>query len=138
MFTLKRSSIASDSSLGTRVNRSQQSIYTVAQVSSQKMFRKTGAEVPTAPTFFRCHIHSLRQPAGRSEEETYDLATGVLPTGLLVHQHTVGGRQDEVSELTGRENIGRELFDPRQGDVHARRDHTALVQPSDQVHHDLP
>jgi len=71
------------------------------------------------------------------EEESDNLATGVLATGLLVGHETVSGGQDQVSELTGREDIGSELFDLSQGHIETRGDDSALVQSADEVDDDL-
>ena len=73
----------------------------------------------------------------RLEEESKDLSTGVLATGLLVVHDTVGGGQHELTELTRGEQIGSELLDLVKGDVESGRDDTALVQATEEIDDNL-
>ena len=72
-----------------------------------------------------------------SVEETEDLATDLLSTGLLVVHDALVGGQDDVAELTGWEHGGAEVLELGEGEVEAGRDHTALVEATVQVNDDL-
>lgn len=61
-------------------------------------------------------------------EEANDLAGNVLSTGLLVVHDTSGGGEDDVAELTGREQLDNPLLELRETDVVAGRDDTSLVE----------
>jgi len=72
-----------------------------------------------------------------SEEEAEDFAADVLPTSFfVVHDASRCGHHDEA-ELSGGKEIRRPLFDLIDGDVESRRDDSAFVQSSRQIHHDL-
>ena len=79
----------------------------------------------------------LRWVGGRSEEEAHDLATRLLPLGFVVVHDAVGRGEHQVPELTGRQDVARQLLDVAEGDVEARGDHPALVDAADEVDHDL-
>ena len=70
-------------------------------------------------------------------EEAQDLATGVLPFGLLVVHDAVGCRQDDVPELARRQKVVDPLLHLAGANVKARRDDTALVDAPDKIDHDL-
>jgi len=70
-------------------------------------------------------------------EEAQDLATGVLPFGLLVVHDAVGCRQDDVPELARRQEVVDPLLHLAGAYVKARRDDTALVDAPDKIDHDL-
>ena len=75
--------------------------------------------------------------AGCSVEETEDLATDVLLTGLfVVHDADVRGQDDE-SELTGWQNVVAELLEVLELEVEAGGDNTALVEAAVEVDDDL-
>lgn len=57
-----------------------------------------------------------------------DLATDVLPTGLLVVHDTSRGGEDDLAERTGREEEGNPVLDGVNGNVEAGRDDTSLVK----------
>jgi hypothetical protein len=61
-------------------------------------------------------------------EETNDLASNVLATGLLVVHDTGRGGQDDVTELTGREELDNPLLEVGETDVVAGGDDTGLVK----------
>jgi hypothetical protein len=61
----------------------------------------------------------------------------VLSAGLLVVHDAVGGGEDELTELAGRQQIRSQLLDLGQGNVESRRDDTTLVQATQQVDDDL-
>ena len=71
------------------------------------------------------------------EEESEDLSTSVLATSLLVVHDTVGGGEDEVTELTRGQQVRGELLDLVEGDVESGRDDAALVQTTKEVDDDL-
>ena len=79
----------------------------------------------------------LKQGARFLEEESKDLASSVLSASLFVVHDTVGSGQDELTELTRREQIRSELLDLSNLDVESRGDHTALVQTSQEVDNNL-
>ncbi len=61
----------------------------------------------------------------------------MLSAGLLVVHDAVGGGEDELTELAGRQQIRSQLLDLGQGNVESRRDDTTLVQATQQVDDDL-
>jgi len=75
--------------------------------------------------------------SNRSKEEAEDLTTGVFPLLFFVDHDTVGGGEDEVTELPGGQDIGLVLLDLINLGVEPGRDDTALVQPTDEVDNDL-
>eukprot|EP00512_Aurantiochytrium_limacinum_P006350 CAMPEP_0171519688 /NCGR_PEP_ID=MMETSP0959-20130129/6037_1 /TAXON_ID=87120 /ORGANISM="Aurantiochytrium limacinum, Strain ATCCMYA-1381" /LENGTH=183 /DNA_ID=CAMNT_0012059149 /DNA_START=649 /DNA_END=1201 /DNA_ORIENTATION=- len=73
----------------------------------------------------------------QSVEEAKDLASGVLSASLLVVHDTSGGRQNNVAELTGGEEVTHPLLDIANLDVKAGADNTALVQAAGQLNNNL-
>lgn len=69
--------------------------------------------------------------------ETKNLARNVLPTGLLVVHNTSRGGQDNVTELTGRQQIGDPVLNIVDLDVEAGRDNTNLIETAIQENGDL-
>lgn len=70
-------------------------------------------------------------------EETEDLTTGVLLLSLVVVHDTIRGGDDEVTELTGREEVLSPLLNRVNGNIETRRDDTALVDATGEVDDDL-
>lgn len=70
-------------------------------------------------------------------EESNDLASNVLATGLLVVHDTGGGGQDDVTELTGGEQLDNPLLEVGETDVVAGRDDTGLVETAVELDDDL-
>eukprot|EP00322_Chrysochromulina_rotalis_P026222 CAMPEP_0115835906 /NCGR_PEP_ID=MMETSP0287-20121206/4436_1 /TAXON_ID=412157 /ORGANISM="Chrysochromulina rotalis, Strain UIO044" /LENGTH=167 /DNA_ID=CAMNT_0003289379 /DNA_START=172 /DNA_END=675 /DNA_ORIENTATION=+ len=95
------------------------------------------------PSVGRAHppAHTSRQcaasNAGGLVKEAQDLASRVLPLGLLVIHDAIRRRQDDVAELARRQQVDDPLLNVAIADVKARRDDTALVNPSDQIDNDL-
>jgi hypothetical protein len=73
----------------------------------------------------------------RLVEEADDLASDVLATGLLVVHDTSRGGQDNVAELTGRQQLDDPLLEVGKADVVAGRDDTSLVETAVQLNDDL-
>ena len=71
------------------------------------------------------------------EEESKDLSTSVLSSGLLVVHDAIGGGEDELTKLSGWEEIRSELLDLVQVDVESWGDNTALVQTTKEVDNNL-
>ena len=72
-----------------------------------------------------------------SVEETEDLSTDlVLSGGLVIHDTLVGG-EDDVSELSGWENLINELLEILKFEVESWGDDTALVESSVKINDDL-
>jgi hypothetical protein len=61
----------------------------------------------------------------------------VLATGLLVVHDTGRGGQDDVTELTGRQQLDNPLLQVGQADVVAGGDDSGLVQAAIQLDDDL-
>lgn len=61
-------------------------------------------------------------------EETDDLASNVLAPSLLVVHDTSGGGEDDVTELTGREELDDPLLEFTELDVVAGANNTSLVE----------
>jgi hypothetical protein len=61
-------------------------------------------------------------------EETNDLAGDVLAAGLLVVHDAGRGRQHDVAELTGGQQLDDPLLKVGQADVVAGRDDASLVE----------
>lgn len=70
-------------------------------------------------------------------EETNDLASNVLATGFLVVHDTGRGGQDDVTELTGREQLDNPLLEIGETDVVAGRDDTSLVEAAVELDNNL-
>ena len=75
--------------------------------------------------------------ASRSVEETEDLATNVLGTGLVVVHDTLVGGEHENAELTGGEHGVGEVLELSEGQIETGRDDTALVEATVEVDDDL-
>jgi hypothetical protein len=78
--------------------------------------------------FFFCFaLHSI---FGQQHlvEETNDLASNVLATGLLVVHDTSTGGQDNVAELTRGQQLDNPLLEVTELDVVAGGDDTGLVE----------
>lgn len=82
------------------------------------------------------HIHLIysgqKKKGGRHVifclvEETEDLASNVLPASFLVVHDTGGGREDNVSELTGWEKVDGPFFQLAELDIVTGGDDTSLV-----------
>ena len=74
---------------------------------------------------------------GSSVEESEDLATDVVVSGLnVVHDALVGG-EDDVAELSGGQNLVDELLEVLELEVESGGDHAALVKSSVEVDDDL-
>lgn len=61
----------------------------------------------------------------------------MLATGLLVVHDTGGGGEDDVAELTGREQLDNPLLELGETDVVAGRDDTGLVETAVELDNDL-
>lgn len=61
----------------------------------------------------------------------------MLATGLLVVHDTGGGGQDDVTELTGGEQLDNPLLEVGETDVVAGRDDTGLVETAVELNDDL-
>ena len=70
-------------------------------------------------------------------EETNDLARDVLATGLLVVHDTGRGGEDDVAELTGREQLDNPLLEVGETDVVAGGDDTGLVEAAVKLDNNL-
>jgi hypothetical protein len=70
-------------------------------------------------------------------EETNDLASDVLAAGLLVVHDTGRGGEDDVAELTGREQLDNPLLELGETDVVAGRDDSDLVEAAVELNNDL-
>ena len=97
--------------------------------------RRTHAKpLPRSSSFFFRSIRlSFGFLFGSLVEEADDLARDVLAAGLLVVHDTSRGGEDDVAELTGREELDNPLLKLREADVVAGRDDTALVQAAQTV-----
>ena len=73
----------------------------------------------------------------RSVEETEDLATDVLGTGLVVVHDTLVGGQDDDTELTRGEHSVAEVLELVESEIETGRDDTALVEATVKVDDDL-
>lgn len=69
--------------------------------------------------------------------ETEDLAGNVLATSLLVVHDTSGGGEDDVSELTGGQQVVDPVLNVTDLDVEAGRDDTDLVEAAVELDNDL-
>ena len=61
----------------------------------------------------------------------------MLPLSLLVVHDTISGSEDEMAELTRWEKVSSELLQSIERDIESRRDHTALVKTTDEIHNNL-
>ena len=71
-------------------------------------------------------------------EEADDLARDVLAAGLLVVHDTGRGGEDDIAELTGREELDNPLLELAEADVVAGGDDTALVHAAETVSKPTP
>lgn len=72
-----------------------------------------------------------------SEEESENLASKSLLLGGLVVDNSLGGGQDENTELTGGEEVGSHLLDVSVLDIEAGGDNGALVETAEKVDDNL-
>ena len=77
-----------------------------------------------------CHSDNL-------VEETDDLAGNVLAAGLLVVHDASRGGQDDVTELTGGQQLNNPLLEVTETNVVAGGDDTGLVETAVQLDDDL-
>ena len=61
----------------------------------------------------------------------------MLSLGLLVVHDTIGGGQDDLSELSGGEDVVHELLEVLKLEVVAGRDNSALVEAAVQLNNNL-
>lgn len=80
---------------------------------------------------------SKRKSPDSLVEETNDLASNVLPPGLLVVHDAGRGGEDDVAELTRGEELDNPLLEVAELDVVAGRDDTGLVQAAVQLDDNL-
>ena len=73
----------------------------------------------------------------RLVDETQDLTRNVLSSGLLVVHDTSRGGQDDVTELSGRQQVVGPSLDVANLDVESWGDDTTLVQSTGQLHNNL-
>ena len=73
----------------------------------------------------------------RSVEETENLTTDVLLSGLDVVDDTLVGSEDDETELSGWENLINELLEILELEVESWGDDTALVKSTVKVDDDL-
>ena len=74
---------------------------------------------------------------GGSVEESENLSTDVLLSGLNMVDNTLVGGEDDVSELSGWEDLVNELLEILQLQVESWGDDTALVKSTVKVNNDL-
>ena len=72
-----------------------------------------------------------------SVEETENLSSDVLLSGLEVVDNTLVGGEDDETELSGWENLWDKLLEVLELEVESWGDDTALVQSSVKVNDDL-
>ena len=75
--------------------------------------------------------------ASVSVEVAEDLATDVLSLGLFVVHDAVGGGEDDLSELSGGEDVVDELLEVLELEVVSGGDHAALVESAVELNDDL-
>lgn len=71
------------------------------------------------------------------EEETQNLSSQVFSSGFFVIHNTAGGGQNNITELTGGQQIVGPLFNVVNGNIETGRDDTALVQATGEVDNNL-
>lgn len=76
-------------------------------------------------------------PASVSVEVAEDLATDVLSLGLFVVHDAVGGGEDDLSELSGGEDVVDELLEVLELEVVSGGDNAALVESAVELNDDL-
>ncbi len=57
--------------------------------------------------------------------------------GLVVVKNALGGRQDQIAELSRRQNVGGPSLEVVKGNVEARRDDAALVDSTEKLDDDF-
>ncbi len=57
--------------------------------------------------------------------------------GLVVVKNSLGGRQDQIAELSRRKDIGRPSLEVVEGNVEAGRDDSALVDSAEELDDDF-
>lgn len=70
-------------------------------------------------------------------EEPEELASGLLPSGLVLVHDAEGRRQHQVAEPTGGKNVLHPLLKVCGGYIEARGDDSALVDSADELDDDL-
>lgn len=81
--------------------------------------------------------HSTNKPAICLVEVTENLTTSVLAASFFVVHNTVGGGQDQETELTSGQQVADPLFHFTELDIEAGRNDTTLVQATVQLDDDL-
>merc|ERR1719183_621893 len=72
-----------------------------------------------------------------SEEEAYNFATRVFPTGFLVVHDAIRGSEHNMTELARRQEVGGKLLQATKRDIKSRRDHATFVDTTNQVDDDF-
>ena len=86
---------------------------------------------------FVCKNHFLIGIPSHLVEEANDLARNVLASGLLVVHDAGRGGEDDIAELTGREQLDNPLLELGEADVVAGGDDTGLVEAAVELDDDL-
>lgn len=86
---------------------------------------------------FVCKNHFLIGIPSHLVEEANDLARNVLASGLLVVHDAGRGGEDDIAELTGREQLDNPLLKLGEADVVAGGDDTGLVEAAVELYNDL-
>ena len=81
------------------------------------------------------HFHKLLERL--SVEETEELSSDVLTTGLFVVHNSSGGGDHNVSELTGGEEVPQPRLELLDGHIVTGADDTTLVDASQELDHNL-
>lgn len=94
------------------------------------------ASTPRMPCFV-CKNHFLIGIPSHLVEEANDLARNVLASGLLVVHDAGRGGEDDIAELTGREQLDNPLLELGEADVVAGGDDTGLVDAAVELDDDF-
>lgn len=70
-------------------------------------------------------------------KESQDLTPSLLPPCLFMCHNTIGGTQNNLTELPGRQQIHNPLLDFTNGNIESGGYDTALVQAAIKFDHDL-
>ena len=70
-------------------------------------------------------------------EKSKQLASGLLPSRLVLIHYAKGRRQYQVSKTTSRKHVLDPLLEVSSGDVEARRDDSAFVDSADEFDDDF-